>query len=99
MPGRAQVSWPRLRRHLGVSRVTTASPQEVLEVTGYLPGTVTPFGLRQPVRLLADMRLLRLDRLSLGAGLPNTGLLLQRDDLIRALDPELADLSQDPGGD
>jgi len=93
MPGRAQVSWPHLRRHLGVSRVTTASPQEVLEVTGYLPGTVTPFGLRQPVRLL------QLDRLSLGAGLPNTGLLLQRDDLIRALDPELADLSQDPGGD
>jgi Cys-tRNA(Pro)/Cys-tRNA(Cys) deacylase len=98
MPGRVQVSWPRLRRYLGVSRVTTATPQEVLEVTGYLPGTVTPFGLRQPVRLLADMRLLQVDRISVGAGLPDTGLILERDDLVRALAPELADLSEDQTG-
>ena len=44
-PGPEKVSWPRLRRHLGVSRVTTASPDEVERVTGYAPGTVSPLGL------------------------------------------------------
>jgi len=38
-PGPAQVSWPKLRRHLGVSRLTMASPDEVLRLTGYPPGT------------------------------------------------------------
>jgi Cys-tRNA(Pro)/Cys-tRNA(Cys) deacylase len=95
MPGRNRVSWPRLRRHLGVSRVTTATPQEVLRVTGFAPGTVTPFGLRQPVRLLADTRVMQLTQVSLGAGLPDAGLILQRADLVRALNPEIVRLSDD----
>lgn len=33
-PGPGQVSWPKLRRYLGISRLTTASPEEVLEMTG-----------------------------------------------------------------
>ncbi|MCJ7678382.1 MAG: YbaK/EbsC family protein, partial [Anaerolineales bacterium] len=43
--GPARVSWPRLRSHLRVSRLTTATPAEVLQVTGYAPGTVSPYGV------------------------------------------------------
>jgi len=57
-PGPAQVSWPKLRRHLEVSRLTMASPDEVLRVTGYPPGAVSPFGLATAMRILADRRLL-----------------------------------------
>jgi Cys-tRNA(Pro) deacylase len=95
MPGRRQVSWPRLRRHLGVSRVTTARPQEVLDVTGSAPGSVSPFGLRRPVRLLADASVVNMDVVSLGAGLPNAGILLRCADLLQTLQPEVVQLTED----
>ncbi len=97
-PGKA--SWPKLRRHLGVSRLTTATPDEVRRVTGYEPRAVSPFGLPQPVRMLADLSLLAHGRLSLGAGLHNAGVILQRDDLLISLAPEIGDFAEPetPGG-
>lgn len=91
--GPARVSWPRLRRYLQVSRLTTASPAEVHQVTGYRPGTVSPYGLPQPIRLLADRGLLEPAVLSLGAGLPNAGVILAREDLLRSLSPEIGDFT------
>ena len=91
--GPAQVSWPRLRRHLGVSRLTTASPDEVLQAIGYRPGAVSPYGLPQPMRLLADRGVLEPAVLSLGAGIPNAGVVLAREDLLRTLSPEIGDFT------
>jgi prolyl-tRNA editing enzyme YbaK/EbsC (Cys-tRNA(Pro) deacylase) len=76
--GPARVSWPRLRRHLGVSRIATATPSEVLEATGYEPGAVSPFGLRPPLRLLAGQRLQAHKTLSIGAGIRSAGVVLAR---------------------
>ena len=83
--GPARVSWPRLRLLLGVSRITTATPEEVLEVTGYEPGAVSPYGLRRKVRLLADHSLRTHEILSIGAGIRNAGVLLAREDLESTL--------------
>jgi len=94
MAGRGKVSWPKLRRHLGVSRLTTASQEEVLEVTGYEPGAVSPFGLHSPLRILADRGVLAHKVLSIGAGIKYAGIILRRDDLLRALQPETGDFSE-----
>jgi prolyl-tRNA editing enzyme YbaK/EbsC (Cys-tRNA(Pro) deacylase) len=91
--GPARVSWAKLRRYLQVSRLTTATPDEVLQVTGYPPGAVSPFGLPQPLRLLADRSLLDSDLLSLGAGVPNAGVILAGQDLLRTLSPEIDDFT------
>jgi Cys-tRNA(Pro)/Cys-tRNA(Cys) deacylase len=90
-PGR--VSWPRLRRHLGVSRITTAAPGEVLEVTGFEPGAVSPYGLRRSVRVLADRGLQAHDVLSVGAGIRDAGIVLARLDLERTLPLEYGDFT------
>ena len=92
--GPARVSWRRLRRHLGVSRVTTASPSEVLEITGYEPGAVSPYGLRRVIRILADRGLRTQEALSVGAGIRNAGILLQRQDLERTLPLEYGDFTE-----
>ena len=47
--GKYQISWKTLRKHFGLSRLTMATPEEVLEVTGYQIGTVSPFGLKTPL--------------------------------------------------
>ncbi len=91
--GPARVSWPKLRRHLRVSRLTTATPAEVLQVTGYAPGAVSPYGLPRPLRVLADHSLLAHPILSVGAGIPNAGVILAREDLLRTLSPEMGDFT------
>ncbi len=94
MPGRAKASWPRLRRFLGVNRLTTATPEEVRGVTGYLPGAVSPFGLPRPLRLLADESLLQHDWVSISAGIHNAGVILHCEDMVRALRPEIGDFRE-----
>lgn len=83
--GPQQISWPALRRYLGQSRMTMATPEEVLQVTGYPIGAVSPFGLPQPLRVLVDESLLGEEQLSIGSGVRAVTIILQRDDLLRAL--------------
>lgn len=91
MPGPEQVNWRKLRQHLGVSRITTASAEEVRAVTGFEPGALSPFGLRQPLRLLADNSLPSLEEISIGAGERNAGIILRSKDLIGTLEIEFGD--------
>jgi Cys-tRNA(Pro) deacylase len=85
MAGPAQVSWKALRKHFGQSRLTTATEEEVLAVTGYVRGAVAPFGVRQPVRVLMDEGVLQQAVVSLGSGLRGTAVILTTADLQRAL--------------
>ncbi len=94
IPGSGRASWARLRKTLGVSRLTTATPEEVLRVTGYEPGAVSPFGLPQPMHILADRGLLEHEAVSIGAGIRNAGVVLRSADLLHALSPELGDFRE-----
>ena len=92
MAGPAQVSWKTLRKHFGQSRLTTATEEEVLAVTGYTRGAVAPFGLRQPVRILIDQGVMAQESISLGSGTRGTAIILTTADLRRALpDAEIGD--------
>ena len=83
--GPAQISWKVLRKHLGQSRLTMATEAEVLEVTGYRVGTVGPFGLPRPLKVLIDASVLKEDEVSIGSGVRNTGVILKSADLQQAL--------------
>jgi Cys-tRNA(Pro)/Cys-tRNA(Cys) deacylase len=85
--GPHQVAWPALRSYLGVSRITMASEDEVLAVTGYPRGAVSPFGLPTPVRILVDSRVWEPEEVSIGSGVRGLTVILNRDDLRRALGP------------
>lgn len=83
--GNQQVSWPALRRYLGQSRVSMASEAEVLAATGYVRGTVSPFGLPAPMRLILDESVLAQDEISIGSGERNVTVIVRVEDLRRAL--------------
>ena len=83
--GPRQVSWPALRKYLGQRRLTLATPDEVLQVTGYRIGAVSPFGLVQATRLLVDRSVLAEAEVSLGSGVRGLALVLHSADLLRAL--------------
>lgn len=83
--GSQQVDWRALRNTVGETRLTTASRDELLRVTGYELGAVSPFGLPQPVPLLIDESVLIPEELSIGSGVRGVTIILKRDDLMRAL--------------
>ena len=85
MAGREQVDWRSLRKLVGRSRMRMATEDEVLEVTGYRIGTVSPLGMKRQVRVLIDSNVLREEEISIGSGVSNTAILLKSADLRRAL--------------
>ena len=83
--GRDQVDWKKLRHLVGRSRVRMATEEEVLEITGFRVGTVSPFGLKNQVRVLIDESVLREEEVSTGSGVRNMAIILNSKDLQQAL--------------
>jgi Cys-tRNA(Pro)/Cys-tRNA(Cys) deacylase len=95
--GPDQISWQALRRHLGQSRLSLASQEEVLAVTGHQVGTVAPFGLPQSLPILVDQSVMAQTEISLGSGVRGLAVILSTADLLSALDGyETVDLRRDP---
>ncbi len=83
--GPAQIAWPALRAYLGQSRLTTASEEELLNVTGYTRGAVAPFALPSPMRVLVDRAVLEEEVVSMGSGVQGTTVVLRSVDMMAAL--------------
>ncbi len=91
--GPDQVDWRKLRQLVKRSRVRMATEEEVLEVTGYRIGTVSPFGIKTPVRILIDESVLKEQEISIGSGVRQTAIIMKSADVQRALEnPELVSL-------
>ncbi len=95
MAGPQQINWKALRKYLGKKRLTMASEAEMLQVTGYPRGAVSPFGLPQPIRILADESIFQHDEISIGSGVRGMTIIMTQADLKRALgDVEVVNLGQ-----
>lgn len=91
--GPQPISWKILRKILGRSRISTATEEEVLEVTGYRVGTVSPFGLKNQVKVIIEANVLKEEIISTGSGMRNTAIILKSADLQVALnDAEVVQL-------
>lgn len=94
--GPAQIDWRKLRQLVKRSRIRMATEDEVLEVTGYRIGTVSPFGLKNQVRVLIDTSVLKEEEISIGSGVRNMAIILKSRDLRKALgDAEIVSLLED----
>jgi len=85
MAGREQVDWRKLRQLVHRSRIRMATEEEVLEVTGYRIGTVSPFGLKNPVKILIDESVLKEEEVSTGSGARQMAIIMKSADLRRVL--------------
>jgi Cys-tRNA(Pro) deacylase len=83
--GREQVDWRKLRQLVGRSRVRMATEEEVLEVTGFRVGTVSPFGMKSQVRVLIDESVLKEEEVSLGSGVRQMAIIMKSEDLRQGL--------------
>ncbi|MFI6424888.1 aminoacyl-tRNA deacylase [Promicromonospora sp. NPDC050880] len=93
VPGDRQISWPKLRALLGVSRLSMPSKEVAFEVTGYERGTITPFGSLHKWPVVADSRLSEPGPVSIGGGAHGVGATVDAVDLTTALDATVADVT------
>lgn len=96
VPGDRQISWPKLRDLLGVSRISMPDADAAREVTGYVRGTITPFGSLRQLPVIADKRIS--GTVSIGGGAHGVAATVAADDLVRVLDARVADVTDpNPG--
>jgi Cys-tRNA(Pro) deacylase len=92
VPGDREISWPKLRSHLGVNRMSMPDAATAKEVTGYERGTITPFGSTTSLPVVADATILG-RQVSIGAGAHGVAATAMADDIVSVLDAEVADVT------
>ena len=93
VPAGRRFDWPKLRGHLGVSRLSLPDADEAQGVTGYVRYTITPFGSSRPWPVLVDATVLDQPVVAIGGGARGVNLHLGPHDLVDALDATVVDVS------
>jgi Cys-tRNA(Pro) deacylase len=91
VPGDREISWPKLRAVLGVSRMSMPSADVALEVTGYVRGTITPLGSTTAWPVVADQAMT--GQVSVGGGDHGVALTVDAEELVAALGATVADVT------
>lgn len=94
--GLARVDRKKLADYLGVGRkkVKFAGPEQALEITGYVVGSMPPFGHRKKLRTLVDAAILQLGIIYGGGGDINAMMRLTPAVLKTVGEAEVASLSE-----
>jgi Cys-tRNA(Pro) deacylase len=94
LPGDRRADEAKVAAAAGAHEARVARPEEVLAVTGFEPGAVSPFPVPQASRILLERELLRHQTVWVGAGSTRHLAGLSPLDLVRLTGAELADLAQ-----
>ena len=95
VPGDREISWPKLRTLLGVSRLSMPDKDVAREVTGYERGTITPFGSTTAWPVIADALLVQREGpVSIGAGAHGLAATVAPEQLIEVLEAQIADVTE-----
>lgn len=93
VPAGRRFDWPKLRAHLGVSRLSLPDADEAQRATGYVRYTITPFGSTRAWPVLADAAILEQPVVAIGGGARGVNLHLTPSHLVAALGATVVDVS------
>lgn len=91
-PLEMQFSWPKLRAHLEVNRLSLPDQDEAFAATGYRRGTITPLGATTAWPVVLDASLAE-GSFVVGAGEHGIGTRVDAAAFVRAYDAAVVDLS------
>lgn len=87
-----------LKDRFGVQETRFATPEEILDLTGLVPGSIPPFGRPVlPFDLYADESVLENDQIAFNAGSLTTSMVMPREDWVRLAKPEFLRFSKPAG--
>jgi Cys-tRNA(Pro)/Cys-tRNA(Cys) deacylase len=93
VPGGRRFDWPKLRAHLGVSRMSLPDAEEAKQATGYERGTITPFGSTNAWPVIADASIEPLDKVAIGGGKRGVNIHMTPADLVIATGATVIDVT------
>jgi Cys-tRNA(Pro)/Cys-tRNA(Cys) deacylase len=94
VPGGRQISWPKLRALLGVSRLSMPPADEAFEATGFRRGTITPVGATTAWPVVADAIVAERGEITLGSGSHDVAIAVDATALISAVAATVADVTE-----
>lgn len=94
VPGGRTIDWPKLRSHLGVSRLSLPDKDEAKAATGYERGAITPFGSHAAWPVIVDASVQVGDTVAIGGGGHGVNLHVKAGDLISHLEADVADVTK-----
>jgi Cys-tRNA(Pro) deacylase len=94
VPGDRGIDWGKLRRHLGIRRMTLPDAGEALAATGYERGAITPFGATTEWPVIADASIDLSGTISLGGGAHGVSVKMAAADMIDGLQADIADVTR-----
>ena len=93
VPAGRRFDWPKLRAHLGVSRLSLPDQDEAKAVTGYERGAITPFGASRAWPVVADATIMMLNRVAIGGGARGVNIHVAPADLVDCLAAKVVDVT------
>ena len=93
VPAGRRFDWPKLRAHLGVSRMSLPDAADAQAVTGYVRYTITPFGSTRAWPTIVDASVMGQPVVTVGGGAHGVNLHLAPADLVAALAADVVDVT------
>jgi Cys-tRNA(Pro) deacylase len=84
LPGDKMADINKIKNFTGEKELRMAKPAEVLELTGYGVGAVSPFGINSNFKQIADKSIFDIPFLFLGSGESNILIKMSKDEFLKA---------------
>jgi Cys-tRNA(Pro)/Cys-tRNA(Cys) deacylase len=94
VPGGRQISWPKLRTLLAVSRMSMPPADEAFAATGFERGTITPLGSSTAWPVVADLVIASRGEVTLGSGVHSVAIGVHARALLEAVGATIADVTE-----
>ena len=94
VPGGRQISWPKLRTLLAVSRMSMPPADEAFAATGFERGTITPLGSSMAWPVVADVVIASRGEVTLGSGVHSVAIGVDARALLEAVGATIADVTE-----
>jgi len=92
MPGHRSVSFKKLAKICGVKRAAMVTADMAERLTGYLIGGISPFGMKNPLRVVMDAGLLAFNKVAINGGKRGIMLVMNPADIVKSVDADVVDL-------
>ncbi|HTP36232.1 MAG TPA: Cys-tRNA(Pro) deacylase [Candidatus Acidoferrales bacterium] len=98
IPANTELDLKAIAAASGNKKVELVAVKEVLGLTGYIRGGVSPIGVKKPYPFFLDETAILFDTISVSAGIRGCQMLLRPDDLIRATEGNYAAIGKGQAG-
>ncbi len=94
IPGDKELNLALLARHYSVKKASMADPATAQRLTGYMVGGISPFGVKKALPVAIEATLLHHDKIAINGGQRGMMLIMNPNDILRALPCNVLELAQ-----